>query len=76
MLQFVLEFLQAIVSESDEEFEAVVGGFGVANFVGLHRREVVLLLELRAQIAAGAKAMPQVTTAVRMQFWMFMSDFS
>jgi hypothetical protein len=55
VLQFVLKFFQAIVGERDEKLEAVVGGFGVADFVGLHRREIVLLFELGAQISAGRK---------------------
>ncbi len=53
MLQFVLKLLQAIVGERDEQLEAVVRGLRVADFVGLHWREIVLLFELRAQLSAG-----------------------
>src|SRR5216683_3022405 len=48
MLQFELEFLQAILGEREKEPDALVGVvLRVANLVRFDRREVVLLLRRR-----------------------------
>src|SRR5258708_7391062 len=44
MLQFVLEFLQAIVGKSQKEFYTLVDRFCVANLVRFNSRKIVLLL--------------------------------
>jgi hypothetical protein len=44
MFELVLKFLQPVVSERQEELDAIVGRFGVADLIGLERRQVILLL--------------------------------
>src|SRR3989441_6414295 len=44
VFQLILEFLQAVVSESQKEFYAFVDRLRVANLVCFHCREIVLLL--------------------------------
>src|SRR5260370_41939413 len=43
MLEFVLEFLQAIVREGQKELYAFVGRLRVADFVGFNARKIILL---------------------------------
>src|SRR5207245_9388719 len=43
MLDFVLEFLQAIVREGQKELYAFVGRLRVADFVGFNGRKIILL---------------------------------
>src|SRR5256885_6911066 len=44
MLQFVLEFLQAILGKHQKQFYTFVDRLRIANFVRFERREIVLLL--------------------------------
>src|SRR5882724_5595739 len=43
VLQLVLEFLETIVGILQKKLDALVGSFGVADFVGLERGQVVFL---------------------------------
>src|ERR1700739_4960226 len=43
MIQLILEFLQPVVRETQEQLDALVGGFRVADFVRFHGGQVVLL---------------------------------
>src|SRR5579864_1528424 len=47
VIEFILKFSDAVIGKSDEEANAVIRGFRIADFVGFHRREIVLICLLR-----------------------------